>query len=144
MADYRYITLATETITWAAASGAELRIEMALVREESDYFGNGDYKASRDALAINTKSYIAGKRDSERDWIRPVAGRKDGVVASFGAIGIRQPQLDDVKAARARLEAHPEWAAKVEAKKRGEQADRVYRAHVKAVESAMTLNGRSY
>lgn len=144
MAAYRYITLATETVAWAAASGAELKVEIALRREESDYFGNGDWKPTRDCLAVTTTTYVGGKADQSRDWLRHLKGRTDGLVASIGKVGIRAPQLALIETAYAAIKAHPDMVARQAAKAAGDVAEREYQAHVKAVDDMMTLKGRTY
>ena len=144
MADYRYITLATETVAWVAASGADLKVEIALRREETDYFGGGHWKPTRNGLAITTRTYVGGKLDQSSDWLRHLKGRTDGLVASIGKVGIRPPQLALIEAAYAAIKAHPEMVALHAAKAAGDIAEREYQAHVKAVGDMMTLKGRTY
>lgn len=144
MAAYRYITLATETVAWTGSSGTEMKVEIALRREESDYFGNGEWKPTSNALAVTTTTHIGGKVDQSSDWLRSVEGRTDGIVASIGKVGIRAPQLALIKAAYAAINARPELVALRAAKAAGDVAERDYQAHAKAVDDMMTLNGRTY
>lgn len=141
MADYKYDTLATESIEWTAGNGAALKITVDLVQESSDYFGSGDYKPTRNGLRINTKTFIGGKLDSDGDWIKAV--KQGDVVGAIGRIGLRQDKLDALNALYAKIKSHPAYVALTAAREKSEQAERAYDAHVERVENMMTLGGRS-
>jgi len=143
MAAYKYNVLASKDVIWAAQTGAELKVTVQLVQETSDYYGNGDYQPTRNSLSITLQGYVAGEADGNSSSGVTMVADKAPVVAAVGRIGLRQGQLEAINAAIVEVKSHPEWVAKMDAIQRGEQAAREYRAHVKAVDDMMTLNGRS-
>lgn len=143
MADYRYITLAEQTVEFVTGT-TPCAVKMTLIREESDYFGSGDYTATRDGLRINTDTIINGKTDGRGVWVQDIAIPEKGYVAIVGRLGLTAENLACVNAAEAQIKTHAAWLAKLDADNRSMQADRDYDKHTKAVESMMTLNGKSY
>jgi hypothetical protein len=144
MADYRFLTLAEQTVEFVTAGNTSIAIKITLIREESDYYGNGDYKPTRNGLRINTDTIVNGKTDGQGVWIKNIAVPEKGYVAIIGRIGLTAENLARVNAAMAQVESHEAWVAKQAAEMRGMQVDREYEEHVKAVEDMMTLKGNTY
>ena len=144
MAQYKYNTLATEVVEWVGKSGKALKVVVSLVEETMDYFGTGEYKPTRDSLRINTDSFIDSKSDVCGCWVQELGKHAQGdVVAKIGNIGLTAERAAEIKAASARVAAHPAWVEKMAQRDAGNKAEREYQAHVKAVENMMTLNGKS-
>ena len=142
MADYKFETLASATVAWTVSSGTKLTVTVALVQESSDYFGNGDYKPTRDGLSVTTSHTIDGV-DQPRDWVQKLSVAQGAATHRIGKIGLTAERNTLIQAADAAVKAHPAWVAKLAAEQAGIKASREYEANTKAVDKMM-MPGGSY
>lgn len=144
MAQYRYNTLSESKAEWSTSTGRAVAVIYRLSEEQSDYFGNGNYKRTSDGLSITLETRIDGRRHSTSAWLQPLTGRTDGIIAKIGDIGLTAEHLALVNAAEAAVEAHPEWQAHLSAAARAERMHAEHDAAERRLDNIMTLNGRSY
>jgi hypothetical protein len=144
MAQYRYNTLSESKAEWTTLSGAAIEVIYRLSEEQSDYFGDGDYKRTTRGLSIQLETKVNGRSNGTLAWIETVAGRTDGIIAKIANVGLTNERLAMVKVAKAAVEAHPEWQAHLAATARGEHIMAQHDADQRRLDNIMTLGGRSY
>ena len=145
MATYKFTDLATRTVEWSSKAGVALSVTVKLVKQEWDVLGDGSYSlvpTSQGPLDVVIETTIDSKPQG-RDQLQVLTGHPTAV-AKIGAIGLTADRLAQVEAAIAECEQHPEivdYKARVAA---GERVEDEYNTHARAVESMMTVGGRSY
>lgn len=141
MAKHRNVNLAEETISWSSKSGINLSVIICLSRNERDYFENGEWAIIDGSLDISFVPVIDGVKGSAAYTIR--SNNHPIIKHALGKIGIADENYERIMEAKARIEAHPVWQAKIAARKAGLKLDAEYAAHVRRVENMMTCNGTS-
>gem|GEM_PF-1695384 len=141
MAKHRIVTLAEETISWSSKSGISLSVIIRLSRAERDYFENGEWEEVGGSLGIGFTPVIDGNEAGIAGTIR--SNNHPVIKHALGKIGIADENYERIMDAKARIESHPAWQAKVAARKAGVKLDAEYEAHVRRVENMMTCNGTS-
>ena len=145
MATYRFTDLATRTVEWSSKAGVRLSATIKLVKQEWDVLGDGSYSlvpTSQGPLDVVIETTIDSKPQG-RDQLQLITGHP-AAVAKIGAIGLTADRLAQVEAAIAECEQHPEMVDYQARLAEGERVEDEYNAHVRAVESMMTVGGRSY
>lgn len=139
MADYKFDTLASESVAWTTAGGNAIEITVALVQESTDFFGNGEWRPARDGLNVTTTVKVGGKPQPTA-WLQDVKGHAE-FTHRIGAVGLTAERAAAVEAAETAVKTHPAWVAKKAATQVGIAASREYEAHTKAVDKMMRPGG---
>lgn len=141
MADYKFDTLAAQSVEWVGKTGPALLVKVSLVQESTDYFGNGDWKPVRDGLRIKTEASIDGA-DQGFCGLEPLT-TVPGATHKVGRIALTAERAAEIEAAIAALKNHPVWVEKMAKQEAGIKVGREYDAHVRAV-NKMMMPGGSY
>ena len=141
MANYKFDTLATQSIEWTGTTGVALVVKVSLVQESTDYFGNGDWRPVRDGLRIKTEA-SAGGADQGFCSLEPLKG-VPGATHNVGRIALTAERAAEIQSAIQALKNHSAWVKKMAKQDDGIKADREYEAHVCAV-NKMMMPGGSY
>ena len=141
MADYRYSNLTTEKITWETTKGNKIEVSVSLIQEETDYFGNGDWKPTPRGLNIRYSATVDGK---EHNVMGCIMGTKNPKIHAIGKIGIVTENYDRILNAKTIIENHPSWMAKIAAAKKADKITIKYETNADVVKNAMTVSGQSY
>lgn len=142
MSNYRFVELQKESANYAGI----LELEVKVNREELDRFDTGEYTPEKIHLMFSLKANGV----AQACYTAPHETKfgPEGAVARAGDLWLSQAAWDVIKPALDRARANPEYVAQEEAKaaaeKQAAEVDTKYRAHRKAVEDMMTLNGKTY
>ncbi len=141
MADYKFDTIATQSIEWTGSTGVALVVKVSLVQESTDYFGTGDWQPVRDGLRIKTEANAGGVDQGfcALESLENVPGATHKV----GRIALTAERAAEVAAAIKALKTHPAWLEKMAKQEAGIKASREYEAHARAV-NKMLMPGGSY
>lgn len=128
MADYRSVKLAEQKVEWTGASGKLFSVSVQLNRQESDYFGNGDWQPVRDGLHITTSASIDGvdHADARNAGVFKLPKAMGTATHHIGKIAMSAAIAAQIAAARAAVKQAPEWAAKQAQDAASMDADRAY------------------
>lgn len=144
----RQTDLTSETTSWTLKSGSVVTVMATLVKEEWDPAETGSWTLIGVNNGIPYRVVISasanGTKLADRDHLHLCAGHPSGAVASIGKLGISAASLPKVEAIIAACEQHPEYVAYRALVKQGELEQADHDDHVAAVESMMTLGGRTY
>jgi hypothetical protein len=119
-----------EQIKWNATNGKEITVTVELTLSET-VWADGD-EVEVKCCKINIKAEVEGmgtiatSAPYKRDNIKSPLG---DAVAVMGKLALNQEKYDLIMGAIAKLEATPEWQAKMEAKKQAAKIDAEYEAH---------------
>jgi len=146
MATYEFTDLASETVSWSGKSGKMVAV-VTLTRMEWDVLGNGHHSLVGSGHGVPYRTTITvtcdGKTVATRETLRTISGHQVAI-GTIGRVGLNRSNYDLVKSAVDRCEEHPEhmaYLARVESgNKILDEAD----AREHAIDSTMTVGGRSY
>lgn len=143
MAQYKSTIVAGHFINWTTSGGSSVGVQIDLRLEESDYYGDGVWQPTRNALSTVTTTLIEGKEQQSSAWVIPCSA-PNGIVARIANLGLTQDILDQVNAAYRAIEAHPLVIERQATLDQAEAASKQYRADTARVEFALTLGGATY
>lgn len=142
MSNYRFVELQKESASYAD----KLHFEVKVSREEIDRFDTGEYAPEKVHLMFSLR--VNGVPQACYTAPHETKFGPEGAVARAGDLWLSQAAWDAIKTALEKAKANPEYAAqeiaKAAAEKQAAEVDAKYRAHRKAVEDMMTLNGKTY
>ena len=117
-----------EQIKWETKTGKKVVVTVELTLSETVNLDGQKIEVERCEKSI--KAEVEGMGVVAFSEPRKAASLPAGVVAVMGGkLGLSQENYDLVMAAIARLEATPEWQAKIEAQKENDKNNEEYEAH---------------
>jgi len=123
-----YQTISTETVTWID-NGKTVKVEFTL---SAEHFQDVESNVSGDTGRRHIDIDLTYGDEIHRDVsIRPLTAAEKaqapaGAAGAIWRLGLMQDRYDEIMAARARIEAHPEWVEYQASIKAGHAAQRKY------------------
>ena len=134
MSEYKYNTIASETVNYKSGGGIDIKITVSL-QEETTQFAAG-MGWSRKSLDIRYSLSLDGK---DQGLVHLQKNDGGEVVAKIGKVGMRQDRYNQVLAALKIVEANIEWQKKMEARKQADIVEEEYHQHTVKVDAMMNM-----
>lgn len=138
----------TERIEWTLGNGRQATITLTLFageRTRTAYADGANVETSKHVTEITTRCEVEGMGEIQ-GWISEAvtdAMRQAAPDAAgrFGPVVIREAQMEEIRAARGRLEATPEWQAHEERERAQAAESAEYEEHRARMARVMGTEG---
>lgn len=148
MTQYRSTDLVSETTSWTLKSGAEVVVTATLVKSEWDPAETGKWSLvginNGIPYSVVLSAVANGAKLADRDMLCTYSNHPSGAAASIGKLGISAATIDKVRDIIAKCEAYPEHVEYRARIARNSAEMEALDKSTRDIESAMTLNGRTY
>jgi len=134
MSEYKYNTIASETVEYKSGGGIDIKITVSL-QEEVTQFAPG-MGWSRKSLDIKYNLSLDGK---DQGLVHLQKNDGGEVIAKIGKVGLKQARYSQVLAALRVVESNVEWQKKMEARKQADIIEEEYRQHTGKVDAIMNM-----